>query len=126
MFQNPSIEGTVSFDYKKNSGSYIIGEGTYVFITQWSECGNNSIHCYRDHVFRLGYNPTYKDLPSPNEFINFDFSSRTRSVNVGEIVLLENQNHKFAAIKVTKVVKRTEDINHLLEFDYKIYKDIED
>ena len=126
MFQNPSIEGTVSFDYKKNSGSYIIGEGTYVFITQWSECGNNSIHCYRDHVFRLGYNPTYKDFPSPNEFINFDFSSRTRSVNVGEIVLLENQNHKFAAIKVTKVVKRTEDINHLLEFDYKIYKDIED
>lgn len=125
MFQNPSIEGTVSFDYKKNSGSYIIGGGTYAFITQWSECGNNSIHCYRDHVFRLGYNPTYKDFPSPDEFINFDFSSRARSVNVGEIVLLENQNHKFAAIKVTKVVKRTEDINHLLEFDYKIYKDIE-
>lgn len=125
LFQNPLIEGTVSFDYKKNNGSYIIGEGTYAFITQWSECGYNSIYCYRDHVFRLGYNPIFKDFPSPDEFINFDFSSRTRSVNVGEIVLLENQNHKFAAIKITKVVRRTEDINHLLEFDYKIYKDIE-
>ncbi|MBO4263107.1 MAG: toll/interleukin-1 receptor domain-containing protein [Bacteroidales bacterium] len=124
QFHNPAFEGFVSFDYKRNSGAYVIGEGDYLFDTRWSKCGQNSIHCYRDHVFRLGYNPSYKEFPSPNEFINFDFSSRAKSVNVGEIVLLENHNHKFAALKITKVLIRREDINHLLEFEYKIYKDV--
>ena len=120
-FHTPFLEGKVSFDYKKNSGSYIIGEDDYEFDTLWSECGHNSIHCYRDHVFRLGYNPSYRNFPSPNDFVNFDFSSRAKSVNVGEIVLLENCKHKFAALKILRVVRRTEDINHLLEFEYKIY-----
>ena len=124
IFHIPFLEGKVSFDYKRNSGSYIIGEGDYEFNTQWSECGENSIHCYRDHVLRLGYNPAYKEFPSPNDFINFDFSSRTKSVNVGEIVLMENRKHKFAALKILRVVRRTEDINHLLEFEYKIYNDV--
>lgn len=124
-FHNPALKGEASFDYKRNSGSYTIGEGDYIFVTHWSECGHNSIHGYKDYVFRLGYNPTYKEFPSPNEFINFDFSSRAKAVHVGEIVLLENRNHKFAALKVTKVVQRIEDINHLLEFEYKIYKDVE-
>ena len=124
IFHIPFLEGKVSFDYKRNSGSYIIGEGDYEFNTQWSECGENSIHCYRDHVLRLGYNPAYKEFPSPNDFINFDFSSRIKSVNVGEIVLMENRKHKFAALKILRVVRRTEDINHLLEFEYKIYNDV--
>lgn len=123
-FQNPFFEGKASFDYKKNSGSYIIGEGDYEFNTQWSECGHNSIYCYRDHVYRLGYNPHYKEFPTPNEFINFDFSSRARSVNVGEIVILENNHHKFAALRILKVVRRNEDIDHLLEFEYRIYKEV--
>ena len=124
-FQNPVFVGKVSFDYKRNSGSFTIGEGDYMFKTKWSECGHNSIHCYRDHVFRLGYNPTFKDFPTPDEFINFDFSSRAKSVNVGEIVLLENHKHKFAALKILNVVRKSEDIGHLLEFEYKIYKIIE-
>lgn len=95
-----------------------------MFNTHWSECGNNSIYCYRDHVYRLGYNPHYKEFPTPNEFINFDFSSRTRSVNIGEIIILENNYHKFAALRILKVVRRNEDIDHLLEFEYKIYKEV--
>lgn len=124
-FQNPAFEGKASFDYKRNSGIYTIGEGAYIFVTHWSECGNNSIHCYRDYIYRLGYNPNYKDFPFPDEFISFDFSSRVKSVNVGEIVLLENHNHKFAALRITKVVRKIEDINHLLEFEYKIYRNVE-
>lgn len=124
-FQNPVFEGKASFDYKRNSGSYTIGEGDYTFITHWSECGYNSIHCYKDYVYRLGYNPTYKEFPTPNEFLKFDFSSRAKIIKVGDIVLLENMEHKFAALRITKVVTKTEDINHLLEFEYKIYRDVE-
>lgn len=124
-FQNPAFEGFTSFDYKRNSGSYTIGQGDYIFNTQWSECGFNSIYCYSDQIFRLGYNPKYKDFPVSDEFMDFDFTSRAKAVNVGDIVLLENQNHKFAAIKVLKVIRKSEDINHLLEFEYKIYRDID-
>lgn len=124
-FQNSGMSGKVSFDYKRNSGLYVIGEANYQFVTHWSECGYNSIYCYRDDVYRLGYNPKCNHFPSPSEFINFDFSSRAKSVNVGEVVLLENYCHKFAALKITKVITKTEDIGHLLEFDYKIYNDIE-
>ena len=124
-FQNPLLEGTVSFDYKRNSGSYTIGEGDYAFITHWSECGNNSIHCYRDYIYRIGYNPTYKEFPPINEFMNFDFSSRAKSVNIGEIILLENHKNKFAALRIINVVRKIEDIDHLLEFEYKIYRDVE-
>lgn len=126
QFHNPALEGTVSFDYKKNNGAFIIGEGEYSFNTQWSECGSDSIYCYKDRVRRIGYNPDYKEFPSPNDISKFDFSSRAKAVNVGEIVILENQYCKFAAIKVTKVVRRTEDLNHLLEFEYLIYQGIRD
>ena len=39
-FQNPVFEGKASFDYKRNSGSYTIGEGDYIFVTHWSECAH--------------------------------------------------------------------------------------
>ena len=124
-FLNPALEGTVSFDYKRNDGVYVIGDGDYQFDTFWTECGPDSIYCYKDYIFRLGYDSKCKEFPSPNEFIKFDFSTRAKAVHVGEIVLLENKKHKFAAIKITKVRRKNEDLNHLLEFDYKIYKDVE-
>ena len=126
QFHNPTLEGTVSFDYKRNNGVFVIGEGEYAFNTQWSECGSDSIYCYKDKVLRIGYNSDYKEFPSSYDISKFDFSSRAKAVNVGEIVILENQYCKFAAIKVTKVVRRIEDINHLLEFEYLIYQGIRD
>lgn len=124
-FQSYDFEGKVSFDYTKNSGEYSIGEGDYMFNTKWSECGYQSIYCYRDLVYRLGYNPEYKEFPSLDQISDFDFSSRVKRFNVGEIVLLENQKHKFAALKITKIDVRREDINHTLEFEYKIYENVD-
>ena len=126
VFHNPALKGTVSFDYKRNNGVFILGEGEYAFKTQWSECGYNSIYCYKDKVRRIGYNPDYKAFPPINEITDFDFSSRTKALNVGDIVILENQYFKFAAIKVTRVFKRVEDLNHILEFEYMIYQEVGD
>jgi len=121
---NPLLEGEVSFDYKRNNGDFIIGEGEYQFITYWSEAGMGIIHCYRDKVKRIGYNPSFKEFPSMHELEQFDFSSRAKAVREGEIIILENLNNKFAAIKITKVFCNYVDIDHLLEFDYKIYNGI--
>lgn len=121
-FYSVQTEGTVRFDYKKNSGRFAIGSGQYEFMTNWSGCGINSVHCYRDDVFRIGYSGDCKEFPSLEEIPElFDFSSRAWSVSVGQIVVLENVYHHFAAIKVLSVQRSNTDIGHLLEFEYKIY-----
>nr|DAO74562.1 MAG TPA: TIR domain [Caudoviricetes sp.] len=124
-YYNPLLVGHVSFDYKKNSGHYIIGTGEFAFNTYWSECGHDSIYCCRDSVKRIGYNPDFTDYPDADEIESFDFSSRVRTIRVGQIVVLENHNNKFAAIKITEIFRNNADINHLLKFDYKIYEDLE-
>lgn len=120
-FCNPALEGTVEFDYKRNSGKFIIGEGNYTFNLSFSECGNQSIYCYRDNVLRVGYNPKYKEFPNDNDLLCFDYSSRCKSLKIGEILILENKANQFAAIKILDVKKNTFDIDHLVKFAYKIY-----
>lgn len=120
-YVNSNMSGNVSFDYKKNDGHFTIGVSDYSFITKWSECSSNSIYCYKDKIKRIGYNPKYTKFPSKEDLIDFDFSSRCKSLNVGEIIILENNNNRFAAVKVLKIETNKFDINHLLEFEYKIY-----
>ena len=120
-FHSPNMEGKVSFDYKQHDGLFTIGINDYSFITKWSECGTNSIYCYKDKIKRIGYNPSYSDFPKSNELVSFNYSSRVRTLKIGEIIILENNYNKFAAIKILNVVKQKVDINHLLEFEYKIY-----
>ena len=121
-YYNPAMSGTVSFDYKRHNGIFTIGAGPYEFNTMWTEAGYNSIHCYRDHVFRLGYKggessfPKYEDI-----LLEYDFSSRARTVAIGEVVVLENAMHRFAAIKVIDIHRAVTDIDHMVEFEYKIY-----
>lgn len=121
-FYNTQTEGAVRFDYKKNSGLYVIGSGQYEFITMWSDCGAHSVHCYRDRVYRIGYSGKCNDFPSLESIPDlFDFSSRVWCIKEGEIVILENGNHHFAAIKVLSVELSNSDINNYIEFEYKIY-----
>lgn len=124
-FSNPAMYGNVRFDYKRNSGKYTIGNGDYKFIIEFSECGSNSIYCYNDYILRIGYNPKFKSFPEPCDFQEFDYTSRCKSLLVGEVLVLENQMHKFAVIKILSVKNNNVDIDHLVEFSYKIYNDIE-
>ena len=121
-FYNPAMSGTVSFDYKKHNGLFTIGSGEYEFVTKWSEAGADCIHCYKDCVFRIGYKAGSCDYPQLVEIVKeFDFSSRAKAIHVGEVVILENHNHRFAALKVLNIVTAERDIGHLLEFEYHIY-----
>ena len=121
-YYNVQMEGRVRFDYKKNSGHFVIGTGQYEFKTSWSQCGSNSVYCYKDDVFRIGYCGGCTDFPLLESIPDlYDFSSRVHAVSVGEVVVLENWSHHFAAIRVLSVHRSSSDIGHLLEFEYKIY-----
>lgn len=124
-FYNPAMYDTVKFDYKRNSGKYTIGDGDYKFVIQFSECGCDSIYCYNDHISHIGYNPKFNSFPETCDLQKFDYSSRCKSLLIGEVLILENHKHKFAAIKILSVKKNNVDIDHSVEFSYKIYSDIE-
>ena len=120
-YHNPLMEGSVSFDFKNNSGCFTIGTGEYEFVTNWSECGHNTIYTYRDRVKLIGYCYGQTTFPDDLEFSNFDFTSRTREVSVGEIVVLMNQHSKFAAVKITNIDIQLRGKKGILSFEYKIY-----
>ena len=120
-YHNPLMEDSVSFDFKNNSGCFTIGTGEYEFVTNWSECGHNTIYTYRDRVKLIGYCYGQKDFPIDNDFSKFDFTSRTRELSVGEIVVLMNRNNKFAAVRVTNIDIQLRGKRGILSFEYKIY-----
>lgn len=122
-FSMETLQGTVAFDYKQNDGKFLVGKDNYAFVTKWSECGTNSIYCYRDEVKRIGYNPFYVDFPTLEQIpSDFDFSSRCKALKEGNVAILENNAGRFVALKVLEVKKGEDDINHLVRFEYKIYQ----
>lgn len=122
-FHNPNMSGRVTFNYLRNNGCFKIGQGDYLFETLWSGCGNGVVHCYCDRMRRIGYNPTIEDIPSFEKINadNFDFTSRVWPIYEGQVAILENQNGKFAAIKVLKVSRPCHGKGAVLDFEYLIY-----
>lgn len=122
-FYDPNMSGRVNFNYLRNRGCFKIGQGDYLFETLWSECGNGVVHCYCDRMRRIGYNPTIEDIPSFEKINadNFDFTSRVWPIYEGQVAILENQNGKFAAIKVLKVSRPCHGKGAVLDFEYLIY-----
>ena len=121
QYHSPEFTGKVSFNYTNNSGQYTIGTGEFEFITSWSGCGNNSIYAYRDKTKEIGYIPGIADFPKLDEIKNFDFTSRVRTVYVGEVVIWMNKFGNFAVTKITSVCREGRDIIPNLSFEYKIY-----
>lgn len=119
-FVSSSMEGHVTFAYKRNSGLFTIGTGEYEFKTQWSECGQRSIYAYRDHVHMIGFHPTKKQLPTINEINEFDYTSRAWPIPKGGVFVLINKNKKIAAIKVLEIHTEGYENEHTVEFEYKI------
>ena len=123
QYHNPKPTGKATFDFSNNSGAFVIGSGEYEFVTNWSECGNNSIYAYKDNVTHVGYLSGVSDIPDLNDIEQFDFTSRTRRIFVDEVVIWQNEYGHFAATKVIGVkVKSRGATNDELSFEYKIYE----
>jgi pyrimidine deaminase RibD-like protein len=124
---NPDLNGTASFNYSNNNGIYIIGNNEFIFETKWTKASDKSIHIYNDP-------PTIKSVAIADGFneINtikdgsiYDASSRTRTPQINEVIILENNNGFFAAIKITSIQDKTRPGNNRdeLSFEYVILPD---
>lgn len=117
-YSSPILDGHVKFLYENNNRMFDIGSGEYLFRTKWSGCGINAIYACGN----VGVNNSYSDFPKVSDIVNFDFTSSTRTIRTGQIVIFANDRKHFAAIKMGKVTSTShgDDIDEM-EFDYHIY-----
>jgi hypothetical protein len=122
--QSPT--GTVTFNYSSYNGRYRIGANAYEFETQWSKAGDRAIYCLADmpSIRGVALAPRGVGLNAITDAAVLDFTSRVRTVEEGQIAILQNTNGFFAAIEVLDVRDSTHrDDRDQLTFRYWILTD---
>ena len=109
-YVSPTSKGKVTFDYSNNDGKYSIGSGAHMFETKWSKASDRSIHVYSDpsSIRTVALVKDKQEISSIDDARIYDGSSRSRSPNVGQIVLIQNMNGVFAALKVLDIKDDTQ------------------
>lgn len=123
---NPSLKGTVLFNYQNNNNRYIIGNNEMQFETKWSKGSDQMIYVYNTPTIKtVAIADGHDKINEIKDGSVYDTSSRYREVNKGEIIILENINGYFAAIKILDIKDRSRPNNSRdeLTFEYKILTD---
>jgi hypothetical protein len=99
------MSGEVTFDYGAFDGRYVIGTDATAFETQWSKGSDTSIHLYNDpqsiHGIAVARGATA--IEQITDASAHDFTSRSRTLQTGEIAVLRNTNGFFAAVQILGV-----------------------
>lgn len=119
---NPNLSGNVTFDYTNNNGLYIIGNNEMIFETKWSSAGEGVIHAYNDPgtIKTIAIADGNKEIADIKDATVYNSSSRSRTVHNGEILVVENINGYFAAIKIVDVKQKRGAGSDELTFEYQI------
>ena len=119
------FEGELEFNYSNNDGRYLIGRDPAVFETKWSKAGDGTIHIYNDPDTIHGV-AIAEGISSFRELVDaskFDFSSRTRTANRGQFVILQNNYGLYAALEILEVQVGTGELTPKLRVRYAIQAD---
>lgn len=123
QYKNTAESGTFTFDYSNNNGEFVIGSGEKTFVTTWSKASNTSIHAYK---YGIGIKEIGR-VKAPIELqdalnVQCDFSSRTRSPQIGDVIIWKNQFGNYAATKILYIKDDTRGDDHdELSCEYIIY-----
>ena len=101
-----STTGEVVFDYSSYNGRYAIGSQTLEFETKWTRASKSSIHVYNDPPSINGV-ALAQGCASISQVLNaksLDYTSRTWTPSLGEIVVLRNAEGIYAAIQLLKIM----------------------
>ncbi|MDP1728476.1 MAG: hypothetical protein Q8M15_16955 [Bacteroidota bacterium] len=125
-YESTKLSGIVTFDYSNNEHQFNIGEGYFLFETLWSKGSNSSIHSYRNppSISAIALVKDKSEIQQIKDAVTYDYSSRSRTVLKGQILLLKNKNGFYAAIKILKVKSDTHGFDRdELTFEYFIQSD---
>lgn len=103
--KSAGLIGEAAFDFRSHDGRFRIGSERTEFETKWSPSNDSSIHCYN-------YPPSIRgvalangaaDIGEVGDAATLDFTSSSRTPNVGQFVVLQNTNGFFAALQIVEV-----------------------
>lgn len=121
-----SLTGEAAFDYSSYNGRYVIGSGMLEFETMWTKASNTSIHVYNDLPTINGV-ALCRDLESISQLRNaerLDYTSRTRTPVLGDIVVLRNTRGFYAALHILEIKDDSRgDIRDEVRFRFAIQSD---
>ncbi|WP_435277353.1 hypothetical protein ACMAZF_20225 (plasmid) [Psychrobium sp. nBUS_13] len=104
-----AMKGEVTFDYSNNDGSYFIGSGAALFEIHFSSASNRAVHIYKDPstIQKIALAYEADSFAEIGDAKRLDYSSRTRTPHINEIVVLVNKSGYYAAIKIQEVRARS-------------------
>ncbi len=104
-YSSKKLKGRETFDYSNNNGRYVIGKNELKFETAWSKASDDSIHVYNDPSSIKGV-ALVKGISAINlisDATSYDFSSRSRTPQEGDILVFENSFGNYAAVQVVDI-----------------------
>jgi hypothetical protein len=106
---NLLLAGEARFDYSSHDGRFRIGQGLLEFETRWSKGSDKTIRCYSDSTNLRGVAlaPRGAALGELASVASLDYTSRVRSVPLGQIVILQNTKGIYAAVRVLGIQDNT-------------------
>ena len=121
-----SLIGEVVFDYSSYNGRYVIGWRDLEFETKWTKAGKTSIHVYNDPptINGVALARGITSIPQVLNAAGLDFTSRTRTPSLSQIVVLRNAKGFYAALQVLGIKDNTRGDSHdELRFRFAIQSD---
>ena len=100
-----SPTGEVVFDYSNHNGRYVIGSAVLEFETKWTKASRTSIHVSNDPQSINGL-ALARSCTSIAQVVNaeaLDYTSRTRTPSLGQIVVLRNVKGFYAAVHLLEI-----------------------
>lgn len=122
-YVSPSINGRVTFDYSNNNGRYFIGQNELAFELRFSKASNWNIHFYNDtkSIKTIAIAKGVNGIDEIQDARQYDTSSGARTPKISEVVVLQNSNGFYAAVKILSIKDDTRgDENDEVTFEYKI------
>ena len=100
-----STTGEVAFDYTSYNGRYAIGEGVLEFETKWSSASDIRIHVYNDppSINGVALASGCMSISQVKRAASLDYTSRSRTPSIGQVVVLRNTGGFYAALQVLAI-----------------------
>jgi hypothetical protein len=120
-YVSPGNKGRVDFDYSNNDGKYSIGQGLTMFELQFSKASDTSIYIlnYPPSIHTVALAKGIDSIYNLNDVRIFDSSSRTRTLHLGQIAVVQNKNGYYAAVQILSIADDTRNAStDNVSFDY--------
>ena len=103
------LSGRVTFDYSNNNGLYRIGDGDLLFETKWSKASDTAAHLYNDppSIISVAVAVGAHSIEAVTNAASYDGSSRSRTIQEGEVAVLKNKHGNYAVLHVLDIKDRT-------------------